>query len=133
MTDVLSELWQKHKLLTIFKTEMNKRGYAGRDLFVLQIQIDLLNKIIEMESMNILNELLKKTYFRLLKSIDKGVEYLPDILLNPEQYVLNTIDKDKEAWIDNNTLIFTTRNDTAAFSKVSRKSDGYSYVDNKWQ
>lgn len=134
MNDVLSELWKKHKLLTEFKKQMNVRGWTGKDLFVLQIQIDLLNEIIEMESMNTLNELLRtKTYMRLLKEISKGIQYLPDIINNPENWTLDIIENDSSAWVDNETLIFSTRNNVGVFSKISRRELTYKYLDGKYQ
>ena len=133
MTDILIDLWDQHELLNNFIREMNKKGYVGRDLYCLQVQINLLNNLIDTESKNVLSDLLKKTYFRLLKSIDRGIEYLPDIINNSEEWVLNPIENDREAWIDKDTLIFTTKPNCAVFSKITRKDSGYKYVDNKWQ
>jgi hypothetical protein len=134
LTDVLSELWRKHKLLNEFKKQMNSRGYVGRDLFVLDVQISLLNEIIKMESMNSLGELLRtKTYMRLLKEIIKGIEYLPDIVNSPEEWTLDLIENDSSAWIDNETLIFSIRNNIGVFSKITRRELTYKYVDGKFQ
>lgn len=134
---ILSEMWNKYILLSDFKREMHKRGYIAdklKDTYCIQVQLNLLREMIEKESVDTLNELLKKkTYCRLLKRINKGSEYLPDILLNPESYVLNTIDDDKKAWIEKDVLVFTVRNGTYAFSKVSRNNNGFKYIDGKWQ
>ena len=133
MKNTLLEMWLKYNLLLSFKNEMNKLGYASKDLYCLHVQLEILMELIEIESEGILNELLKKTYFRLLKKINRGIEYLPDIISNPEDWCLNSIENDAEAWIDNDVLIFTTKAKIAVFSKLSRKSDGNLYVDNKWQ
>lgn len=130
---VLSKMWDKYNILFAFKNEMNKYGYSLKDLYCIQLQLSLLKELIEVESVNVLNEMLKKTYYRLLRHIDKGIEYLPDIVLNPENWVLNGIEKDKNAWLDKDCLIFTCRTNCAVFSKISRKSQGYKYVDNKFQ
>lgn len=133
LQNILSELWNKHNLLSNFKMEMNKRGYVGRDLYCIQIQINLLMNIIELESKNTLSDLLKKTYYRLLKEIYRGVEYLPDIVESPDMYVLNPIEKDINAWTDKDVLIFATKTNIAVFSKITRNDTGYHYIDNKWQ
>ena len=134
MQNMLSEMWRKYNLLFSFKNEMNKLGYPSKDLYCLHVQLYLLMELIEIESENVLEVLIKeKTYFRLLKKINRGVEYLIDIIEYPEEWVLNKIENDTDAWIDSNVLIFTCRNVTAVFSNLSRKSDGAKYVDGKFQ
>jgi len=134
MQNTLSEMWEKYNLLLSFKNEMNKRGYPLKDLYCIETQMDVLMELIEIESENVLEVLIKeKTYFRLLKKINRGVEYLIDIIEYPEEWVLNKIENDTDAWIDSNVLIFTCRNVTAVFSNLSRKSDGAKYVDGKFQ
>ena len=134
MQNTLSEMWEKYNLLLSFKNEMNKRGYPLKDLYCIETQMDVLMELIEIESENVLEVLIKeKTYFRLLKKINRGVEYLIDIIEYPEEWVLNKIENDTDAWIDSNVLIFTCRNVTAVFSKLSRKSDGAKYIDGKFQ
>lgn len=130
----LSEMWKKYNLLYQFKVGMNRLGYVGKDLSVLDVQLELLRELIRVESESVLSELItKKTYYRRLKIINKGIEYLPDILNNPGQYILNKIDNDPEAWISNNVLIFECLNNIAVFSNISRKHEGATYRDNKWQ
>ena len=126
-------MWKRYNLLLSFKVEMNKRGYSTRDLYCIHVQMNLLQGLIEIESKSALGLLLQKTYFRLLKSINRGIEYLPDIISNPESWILNKAENDNEAWIDSDVLIFTTRSNVAVFSKLSRKETGYRYEDNKWQ
>jgi len=134
MQNTLSEMWNKYNLLLSFKNEMNKLGYPSKDLYCLHVQLYLLMELIEIESENVLEVLIKdKTYFRLLKKINRGVGYLIDIIEYPENWVLNKIENDTDAWIDSNVLIFTCRNVTAVFSKLSRKSDGAKYIDGKFQ
>jgi len=133
MQNMLSEMWRKYNLLLSFKNEMNKLGYPSKDLYCLHVQLYLLMELIEIESENVLEVLLKKTYFRLLKKINRGIEYLSDIQNNPEDWVLNKIENDIDAWIDSDVLIFSCKNTVAVFSKLSRKSDGARYLDGKFQ
>jgi len=133
MQNTLSEMWNKYSLLLSFKNEMNKLGYASKDLYCIHVNLNLLMNLIEIESENGLEILLKKTYFRLLKKINKGIEYLPDIIETPEDWVLNKIENDIDAWIDSDVLIFTTKSNVVAFSKLSRKSTGSKYIDGKFQ
>jgi len=134
MKNTLTEMWRRFNLLSDFKYEMNRLGYSSGDLFVIESQISLLNELIEIESMNILNELLKtRTYHRLLKSIDRGIEYLPEIISDCENWVLNNVKDDSNAWIDKDVLVFSTRNSILAFSKSTRIEFGNTYLDGKWQ
>lgn len=134
-SSTLSEMWYRHNLFSSFKDNMNSKGWIDKDLYILDVQLNLLKQLIEIESINIFkNMLIHKTYYRLLKSIDKGIEYLPDLIENPEQYVLNPIEKDSDAWNSDEVLIFCTKkNEHAVFSKIIRKDEGFKYVDNKWQ
>jgi len=133
MQNTLSKMWNKYNLLLSFKNEMNKLGYPSKDLYCLHVQLYLLMELIEIESENVLEQLLKKTYFRLLKKINRGIEYLSDIQNNPEDWVLNKIENDIDAWIDSDVLIFSCKSTVAVFSKLSRKSDGAKYIDGKFQ
>lgn len=134
MQNTLSEMWNKYNLLLSFKTEMNRKGYSNRDLYCLRVQLDLLMELIEIESMNVLELLVKnKTYFRLLKEIVRGIEYLPNILEDPEGWILNPIEKDQYAWIDKDVMVFSTRTNIAVFSKITRNGLGYHYSDGKYQ
>jgi len=133
MQNMLSEMWKRYNLLLSFKNEMNKLGYASKDLYSIEMQIEVLMQLIEIESENVLDSLLKKTYFRLFKKINRGINYLPDILSNSEEWVLNPIEKDTTAWTDLNVLIFTTKNKTVVFSRLSRQMEGSRYIDGKWQ
>jgi len=134
MQNTLIEMWKKYNLLVEFKLGMNKKGYSTRDLYSIQVQIVLLTEMIQIESMNVLgNLLLKKSYLRLLRCIDRGIEYLPDIVDNPEGWCLNKIENDIESWINEDTLIFTCKNNTNVFSKLSRNDNGRKYQDGKWQ
>ena len=133
MQNTLSEMWKRYNLLLSFKNEMNLRGYASKDLYSIEMQMEVLMELIHVESENVLESLLKKTYFRLLKKINRGIEYLSDIQNNPEDWVLNKIENDTDAWIDSDVLIFTTKSNVVVFSRLSRKSDGAKYIDGKFQ
>jgi len=135
MQNMLSEMWNKYNLLLSFKNEMNKLGYPSKDLYCLHVQLYLLMELIEIESENVLTLLLQKTYFRIFQSIDKGIEYLPDIINDPEGWTLHKIEDDNDAWVSKDVLIFTCKSTVATFSKISRKQNGYKYVlsSGKWQ
>jgi len=134
MKKTLTEMWKRYDLLLSFKTEMNKKGYSTRDLCYIFAKIEILNELIQIESMNVLSELLlKKTYLRLLKRIDRGIEYLPDIIENPDNWCLNKIEDDMESWICKDVLIFKCKNSINVFSKLSRNSNGRIYQDGKYQ
>jgi len=134
MQNILAEMWKKYSLLLSFKIEMNKIGYSTVNLYSIQVQIDLLSELIHIESINMLGDLLlRKSYLRLLRHIDRGIEYLPDIVENPENWCLNKVDDDIDAWISKDTLIFTCKNSINAFSKLSRNNQGQQYVDGKFQ
>ena len=133
MQNTLSIMWEKYSLLLNFKIGMNQLGYASKDLYSIEMQMNLLKELIDLESKNVLDLLLKKTYYRLLKSINKGIEYLPEIVDNPDNWVLNSIENDVDAWIDSDVLIFTTKSKVAVFSKISRKNSGSHYIDGKFQ
>ena len=114
---------------------MHKKGYVGKYLITIDVQLNLLKELIEKESKETLkNFLTQKTYYRLLKSIDKGIEVLPELVNNPELFVLYNIDDNLEAWVSgNNVLIFTCKSGTAVFDKLSEDNFGSRYIDNKFQ
>ena len=134
MQNTLSEMWKKYNLLYSFKTELNKKGYS-RDLYSIEVQLNLLIELIRIESNVVLEQFLQRTYYRLFKSINRGIEQLPYIISESDEgkWVLNPIEKDQEAWISNSVLIFTTKSNIAVFSKISRKNDGQKYQDGKYQ
>ena len=134
MQNTLSEMWKRYDLLVTFKIEMNKRGYPKKDLYCIYVNLDALMELIEFESKILLSELLKKSYFRMLKQINKGIEYLPSIIEFPEEWTLDKVENDLSAWVDANTLIFSTKKNVLVFSNTSRSTLGSQrYIDNKWQ
>ena len=101
---------------------------------VYMFNLDILMELIEFESKILLSELLKKSYFRMLKQINKGIEYLPSIIEFPEEWTLDKVENDLSAWVDANTLIFSTKKNVLVFSNTSRSTLGSQrYIDNKWQ
>jgi hypothetical protein len=134
MQSTLESLLNKYYLYNCFRQQLLYKGYSFKDLDGLNMCVNQFDKLIYNESMSILNDLLRKTYYRLLLRIDKGYKNLIEIVENPGEWVLNPIEKDKEAWISDKVLIFTTETKCAVFSHVSRNSIGaYKYQDNKWQ
>jgi len=52
----------------------------------------------------------------------------------PEEWTLDKVENDLSAWVDANTLIFSTKKNVLVFSNTSRSTLGSQrYIDNKWQ
>ena len=133
MKSAIENLWNEYNLIESFKNGLYKKGYTHKDLFFLNFELKRLLKLIDTESLNVLNDLLRKTYFRLLVKIDKGIEYLPDIVNNPENWTLGVVENDIESWVDKDTLVFTTETKNLIFSSINRHKGDFKYIDNKWQ
>jgi len=134
MQNTLDSLWSRYNLLLDFKNELNKKGYCSKNLFSIESQISLLYEFIEIESMNVLNDLLfTKTYLRKLKVINRGIENLPLIISDNENWILNRIEDDMGSWISKDILIFTCKSSVNVFSKISRKDQGRTYQNGKYQ
>jgi hypothetical protein len=117
-------------MFTFIKNDLTNKGYTFKSLSWINAQIDLLDELIQIESINVLNELLHKTNYRLLKCIDKGADNLVDIANIPEQWKLGKIEDNELEWLNKEALIFSTERQTLVFSKVI---DGQAYTNNKWQ
>lgn len=133
MKNTLELLWYKYSLFSEFKNKLYEKEYIPKEIYFLNSQIELLNELIKNESLNVLNDLLRKTYYRLLVRIDRGQHNLINIINNPSEWLINPIEKDADSWIDNNVLIFTTETKCAVFTHINRKVGQYKYIDNKWQ
>ena len=138
MKTTLENLLNEYEIYDIFKKELTFKGYSCKDLVFINFYLKKLDIILYNECMISLNEVLRKTYYRVLVRIDKGYKNLLRIIKNPSEWVINNIDKDREAWVSNDVLIFTTETTngtkTAAFSHINRNSIAeYKYQDNKWQ
>ena len=127
---ILEEMYYKLKLLTYFKNELTNKGYTLKTVAWIDGQLDLLKDLIKQESFNVLNELLRKTNYRLLKQIDKGTENLIAICNNPEEWKLGKIEDYPDEWANKESLIFSTERQTLVFSK---NINGMRYLNNKWQ
>jgi len=127
---ILEKMFYKLNLLTYFKNELINKGYALKSIAWIDGQLDLLKDLIKQESFNVLNELLRKTNYRLLKQIDKGTENLIAICNNPEEWKLGKIEDYPDEWRNKEALIFSTEKQTLVFSK---NIDGQQYLNNKWQ
>jgi hypothetical protein len=132
MKSSLEQMWWDYNLITDYKNEMLKCGNIYKDILFLEGIIYGLNKNIENESLNVLNELLRKTYYRLLIKINRGEKHLIDIVNNPSHWQLSPIENFPEAWRRDNVLIFTTEKKCAVFCKETIENS-YKYTDNKWQ
>lgn len=127
---ILEKMFYKLNLLTYFKNELINKGYALKSIAWIDGQLDLLKDLIKQESFNVLNELLRKTNYRLLKQIDKGTENLIAICNNPEEWKLGKIEDYPDEWTNKESLIFSTERQTLVFSK---NINGMRYLNNKWQ
>ena len=127
---ILEEMYYKLKLLTYFKNELTNKGHTLKTVAWIDGQLDLLKDLIKQESFNVLNELLRKTNYRLLKQIDKGTENLIAICNNPEEWKLGKIEDYPDEWTNKESLIFSTERQTLVFSK---SINGQKYLNNKWQ
>lgn len=127
---ILEKMFYKLNLLTYFKNELINKGYTLKSIAWIDGQLDLLKDLIKQESFNVLNELLRKTNYRLLKQIDKGTENLIAICNNPEEWKLGKIEDYSDEWANKESLIFSTERQTLVFSK---NINGMRYLNNKWQ
>jgi len=127
---ILEKMFYKLNLLTYFKNELTNKGYTLKTVAWIDAQLDLLEDLIEYESFNVLNELLRKTNYRLLNRIKKGKENLIAIYNNPNEWQLGKIEDNFNEWANKEALIFLTERQTLVFSKTI---NGQKYLDNKWQ
>jgi hypothetical protein len=125
-------MWYDYNLILSFRKELINKGYISKQLLFLDGILFQLEKNIRTESFDVMNDLLRKTYYRLLENIDKGSSFLPEIINNPRDWFLIPLEKYDIAWIKNDVLIFTTESKRAVFSK-EYVDGGFKYEDNKWQ
>ena len=131
---VLDEYVSYLNVLKQIRNGLMDKGYSYKVISFtwLNSQIEVIEKIIKKESFNLLSELLRKTNYRLLITIDKGIENLPDIYLNPYDWQLGRIEENREQWLNDKSLIFSTETRQLVFSKDNLRN-GQKYINNKWQ
>jgi len=127
---ILEMMWDRYKTLVYLKNGLVNKGYNFKSLTYLNSQIEILNKLIKEESFNILDQLLRKTNYRLLKQIEKGEENLVSIYEHPEQWRLCKIENYCSEWLSKDSLVFSTEREILAFTKHNY---GQKYINNKWQ
>lgn len=128
---ILETMWRRYKILIYLKNGLVDKGYNFKSLSYLNSQIEILNLLIKGESFNQLEQLLRKTNYRLLKQIEKGGKNLVSIINYPEQWRLCKIDEHCDEWLRNNSLIFSIeRGEVLCFTK---NEYGQQYINNKWQ
>jgi len=127
---ILAEMYCKYRMLKFIKTELTNKGHTFKTLAWINGQVDLLDSLIQRESFNALDELLRKTNYRILKSIDRGCYNLVDIYNNPWMWQLGILEDNRSEWANKGSLIFTTEKQILIFSK---NIEGYKYSNNKWQ
>jgi hypothetical protein len=127
---ILSTMWQRYNILICLKNGLVHKGYNFKSLSFLNGQIELLELLIKQESFNALEQLLRKTNYRLLKQIEKGEQNLVSIVNYPDQWRLCKIEDHCEEWLNNDSLIFCTERETLCFTQ---NDYGQKYINNKWQ
>lgn len=128
---VLTTMWRRYQILIYLKNGLVEKGHNFKSLSYFNSQIEILNKLIKEESFDQLEQLLRKTNYRLLKQIEKGEENLVSIYEHPEQWRLCKIEDCCSEWLNNNSLIFSTeREETLVFTQ---NDYGQKYINNKWQ
>ncbi len=126
---ILQTMWQRYNILVFLKNGLVNKGYNFKSLSFINSQLEILNKLIKEESYSVLDQLLRKTNFRLLKRIEKGEENLVNIINHPEQWRLCKIE-DCDGWLNSNILIFSTEREVLVFTQ---NDCGQKYINNKWQ
>lgn len=128
---VLSTMWKRYKTLIYLKNGLVNKGHNFKSLSYLNSQIEILNTLIKQESFDVLEQLLRKTNYRLLKQIEKGEKNLVSIYEHPEQWRLCKIDDYCSEWLNKDSLIFSTeREEILTFTQ---NDYGQKYINNKWQ
>ena len=129
---ILETMFRRLKVLNYMKQELVSKGHSFRQLSYINSQIELLSNLIKQEAFNILDILLnEKTYYRLLKKINKGTENLVDILKQPAEWRLCEVENHTEEWFNKDSLIFTTENEEVMV--FTKNNHGQKYTNNKWQ
>lgn len=128
---VLEKMCDKVKLLRYFRSKLIDSGYINATTG-LQSQIQLLDDMIQIEALNVLDELLRKTNYRLLTSIVRGHENVKDILQHPNEWNLGKFDENHDEFTSVDSVIFETERCSLVFSK-NNLTNGQTYVNNKWQ
>lgn len=127
---ILETMCLRYRNLIYLKNGLVEKGYNFKSLAYINSQIELLNNLIQKESFNQLEQLLRKTNYRLLKQIEKGEENLVSIINYPDQWRLCKIEDHCEEWLNEYSLIFSTEREILCFTK---NDYGQQYINNKWQ
>lgn len=127
---ILETMWQRYKILIYLKSGLVEKGYNFKSLSYINSQLEILDKLIKEESFNVLEQLLRKTNYRLLKQIEKGEINLVSVNNYPDQWRLCKIEDHYKEWLNNNSLIFSTEREILCFTQ---NDYGHEYINNKWQ
>lgn len=129
---ILEKMIRRQQILQFYKENLTDCGHTYKGLEFVYNQLELLEELIKEESFDTMNELLKKTNFRLLTSIQKGLENIIKIIDNSYDWNLAKIEGNESEWLNNESVIFNTELYTLVFSK-NNLQDGQKYINNKWQ
>jgi len=127
---ILEIMWQRYKILIYLKSGLVEKGHNFKSLSYINSQLEILNKLIKEESFNVLEQLLRKTNYRLLKQIEKGEINLVSVNNYPDQWRLCKIEDHCEEWLNECSLIFSTEREMLCFTQ---NDCGQEYINNKWQ
>lgn len=129
---MLDVMLKKKAILQFYKDRLTNKGYTYKDLIWINSQIILINELVNKEAWNCLNELLRKTNYRLLKCIHQGYENLSSIIANSYDWQLAKIEGNESEWLNKEALVFETETCTLVFSK-NQLQNKHEYINNKWQ
>jgi hypothetical protein len=129
---MLDIMLKKKVILQFYKDGLVNKGYTYKDLIWINSQLILINELVNKEAWNCLNELLRKTNYRLLKCIHQGNKNIPSIITNSYDWQLAKIEGNELEWLNKEALIFETETCTLVFSKNQLHNE-HKYINNKWQ
>ena len=128
---ILENICTRHTILSFIKNDLIQKGYRFKTLIWINGQLDLLDELIQKESFNVLNTLVReKTSYRLFKKIISGHKNLVSIYNNPDIWYLGKAQDNRNEYLNSKALIFSTESLTLIFSKNKLQEK---YISNKWQ
>lgn len=129
---ILEKMITRQQILKHYKSNLTECGYTYKDLIWINSQLELLDELIREESFNVVNELLRKTNYRLLKCIHKGHKNITKIIDNSYDWKLAKIEGNETEWLIDEAVIFETELCTLVFSRNQLQNE-HKYINNKWQ
>lgn len=116
----------------MFKYGLLSKGHSFKNIAWISGQLNMIDTLIKEESFYILDELLRKTNYRLLSEIIKGQKNILSIYNNPDTWQLGKLEDNYTEYVNSDSLIFATEKYNLVFSK-NRLVNACKYINNKWQ